>query len=171
MTEKLERVGLKQSKFDPCLFIGPDVICVIYVDDLIFWSQDLANIDRVALELCKLGVALEQEDDPTGFLGVEFEHDKSTSLIEMKQTGLIKRVIEALGLDDGYAKGKYTPAEAKPLVKDEDGEAANGGFSYASVVGMLLYLSGHTCPDITYAVNCCAWYMFAPRHSHEVALK
>ncbi len=58
-------------------------------------------------------------------------------------------MIEALGLDDGYAKGKYTPAEAKPLVKDEDGEAVNGGFSYASVVGMLLYLSGHTRPDIT----------------------
>jgi hypothetical protein len=58
-------------------------------------------------------------------------------------------VIEALGLDDGYTKGKYTTAKAKPLVKDEDGEAANGGFSYASVVGMLLYLSGHTRPDIT----------------------
>jgi len=62
-------------------------------------------------------------------------------------------VIEALGLDDGYAKGKCTPAEAKPLVKDEDREAANGVFSYASVVGMLLYLSGHTCPNIAYAVN------------------
>jgi hypothetical protein len=47
----------------------------------------------------------------------------------MKQTGLIKRVIEALGLDDGYAKGKYTPAETKPLVKDADGEEAYGGFS------------------------------------------
>ncbi len=62
-------------------------------------------------------------------------------------------MIEALGLDNGYAKGKCTPAEAMLLVKDEDGEAANGGFSYASVVGMLLYLSGHTHPDITYAVN------------------
>ncbi len=36
---------------------------------------------------------------------------------------------------------------------------------------MLLYLSGHTRPDITYAVNCCARYMFCPKHSHELALK
>ena len=172
MTEKLEKVGLKQSKFDPCLFIGTDVICVVYVDDLIFWSRDEAKIDKVGLELCKLGVALEQEEDAAGFLGVEFAVDKSTGLKEMKQTGLIKRVINALGLDDGYAKGKHTPAEAnKPLVKDADGVAGNGGFSYASVVGMLLYLSGHTRPDITYAVNCCARYMFAPKHSHELALK
>ena len=172
MTEKLEKVGLKQSKFDPCLFIGTHVICVVYVDDLIFWSRDEAKIDKVGLELCKLGVALEQEEDAAGFLGVEFAVDKSTGLKEMKQTGLIKRVISALGLDDGYATGKHTPAEAnKPLVKDEDGVAANGGFSYASVVGMLLYLSGHTRPDITYAVNCCARYMFSPKHSHELALK
>ncbi len=51
-------------------------------------------------------------------------------------------------MDDGYAKGKYTPAEAKHLVKDEDGEEAHGGFSYSSIIGMLLYLSGHTWPGI-----------------------
>jgi hypothetical protein len=62
-------------------------------------------------------------------------------------------------------------AETKPLVKDEDGVAAVEGFSYSSVVGMLLYLSGHTRPDITYVINCCARYMFCPKHSHELALK
>ena len=43
--------------------------------------------------------------------------------------------------------------------------------AYSSVMGMLLYLSRHTCPDITFAVNCCARYMFCPKHSHELALK
>jgi hypothetical protein len=36
---------------------------------------------------------------------------------------------------------------------------------------MLLYLSGHTRPDITLAVNCCARYMCCPKHLHELALK
>ena len=162
ITKKLESCGLKQSKFDPCLFIGPDVMCVVYVDNLIFWSCNVANINRVVMELCKLGVALEQEDDAAEFLGVKMERNSNTGLLEMKQTGLIERVVEALGLDDGYARGKHTPAETKPLVKDEDGVAAANGFSYSSVVGMLLYLSGHTRPDITYAINCCARYMFCP---------
>jgi len=126
----------------------------------------VTNIDRVAMELCKLGVALEQEDDAAAFLGVKFDRDSETGMLEMKQTGLINRFIEALGLDDGYACGKHTPAKTKPLVKDGDGVAAVEGFSYRSVVGMLLYLSGHTQPDITYAVNCCARYMFCPKHSH-----
>ncbi len=104
----------------------------------------MANIDRVVMELCKLGVALEEEDDATGFLGVRMERNSNTGLLEMKQTGLIERVVETLGLDDEYARGKHTPAETKPLVKDEAGVAAAEGFSYSSVVGMLLYLSGHT---------------------------
>ncbi len=142
ITVKLEQCGLEQSKFDPCLFIGPEVICVVYVDDLIFWSKDVPLINGVAMQLRELGVDLEQEDDAAGFLGVTLDRDGPSGLLEMKQTGLIKRVIEALGLDDGYAKGKHTPAESKPLVKDADGEGAHGGFSYSSVVGMLLYLSG-----------------------------
>ena len=91
--------------------------------------------------------------------------------MEMKQTVLIDQVIETLGLDLGTTSGKFTPAEAKPLVKDADGEPALGEFSYSSIVGMLLYLAGHTRPDIAYAVNCCARYMFCPKRSHELALK
>jgi hypothetical protein len=103
ITKKLEKCGLKQSKFNPCLFVGPNVMCIVYVDDLIFWSCDVANIDKVAMELCKLGVALEQEDDAAGFLGVKMKCDSTTGLLKMKQTGLIKRVVEALGVDNGYA--------------------------------------------------------------------
>ncbi len=66
ITKKLKLCGLKQSKFDPCLFIGPDVMCIVYLNDLIFWSCDITNIDRLAMELCKLGVALEQEDGAAG---------------------------------------------------------------------------------------------------------
>jgi hypothetical protein len=71
ITEKLETCGLEQSKFDPCLFVGTKVICVVYVDDLIFWSKDtLLAINDSAMQLRELCVDLEQEDDATGFLGV-----------------------------------------------------------------------------------------------------
>jgi hypothetical protein len=99
------------------------------------------------------------------------ERDPVTGLLEMKQEGLIARVIEAMGLDAGMINPKWTPAEAAPLIKDSEGAPATGAFSYSSVVGMLLYLSGHTRPDIAYAVNCAARYMFCPKKSHEEALK
>ena len=96
--------------------------------------------------------------------------DNATGLMEMKQVSLIDRVIKTLGLDDGMAKSKFTPFESKPLVNGAYGSAPCGNFSYSSVVGMLLYLSVHICPDISYAVNCCAGYIFFPKHLHGTAL-
>ncbi len=169
ITKKLEACGLEQSKFDPCLFVGTQVICVVYVDDLIFWSMGTLAINDYAMQLRELGVDLTQEDDAAGFLGVTLEREPETSLLKMKQTGLIKRIIEALGLDDG-AKGKFTPSESKPLVKDINGDLANGAFSYSSEVSMLLYLSGQTHPDITFAVNCCACYRLVWATAKTVAM-
>ncbi len=95
-------------------------MCIVYVDDLIFWKRDEDDIHDLVMQLRDSGVDLDQEDDAAGFLGVTLEHDESTRLMEMKQTGLNYCIIEALGLDHGMVKGKYTPSEAKPLVKDED---------------------------------------------------
>jgi hypothetical protein len=99
------------------------------------------------------------------------ERDPDTGLLEMKQEGLTLNIIVAMGLDVGTVTPKWTPAEAAPLVKDAEGAPATGALSYSSVVGLLLYLSGHTRPDIAYAVNCAARYMFCPKKSHEEALK
>ena len=87
----------------------------------------------------------------------------------MRQTGLIDRIIDAMGLND--ANIKSTPAKQGTLPKDIDGGDCNEGFNYASIVGMLLYLEGHTRPDISFAVSQCARYTFNPRRSHEEALK
>ena len=161
---------MQPSRMDPCLFVGPKVLAVAYVDDILFWAKDEKDINDLAILLREQGLLLEQEDDAAGFLGVRLSYTPDGK-IEMKQTGLIDRVIETLGLDTKMAKSKHTPAEQKPLTRDETGEPWLGDFSYASVVGMLLYLSGHTRPDIAYAVNCCARYMFCPCKSHEIALK
>ena len=113
---------------------------------------------------------LEQEDYPAGFLCVRSDCNESV-LLKMKQEGLIDHVIEALGLDVGTVNGKVTPAKAKLLIKDTDGEVAHDDFSYSSVVETMLYLSGHSRRNIAYAVNCDRHHMFCPRHSHELTLK
>ncbi len=38
-----------------------DVICVVYVDDLIFWSWEVPQINQVAMKLRDLGVDLENK--------------------------------------------------------------------------------------------------------------
>ena len=64
------------------------------------------------------------------------------------------------------SKGKFTPSEAKPLVKDESGEPTSGMLSYSKVMGMILYLSRHNSPYVYLAMN-----LFIPKRSHKLALK
>ena len=72
------------------------------------------------MKLREQGVNLELEDDTAGFLGVTLGCDETTGMMDMKQVGIIDRIIETLGLDDGMAKEKFTPAESITLVKDTD---------------------------------------------------
>ena len=141
-----------------------------FVDDILFWSSDVAYINKLGSKLRAQDLLLEQEDDAAGFLWVQMTQTEE-GLLEMKQTGLIDWIIDAFGLDSKLSTNKWMPAEAKLLTRDEDSKQCQGLFSYASVVGMMLYLAGHTRPDIAYAVDCCTWYMFAQKLVHDVALK
>ena len=143
----------------------------MYVDDILMWSTDVDNIYALGESLRELGVELEEEGDAAGFLGVKLTRVEGTKQLVMTQEGLITRILEALGLDNGTATPKNTPCIKAPLSKDVNGDPVTGAFNYPSVVGMLLYLAGHSRPDISYAVSCAARFCFAPRHSHEVGVK
>eukprot|EP00804_Cyclotella_cryptica_P024840 CCRYP_001779-RA/>CCRYP_001779-RA protein AED:0.06 eAED:0.06 QI:0/0/0/1/0/0/3/0/1231 len=107
-----------------------------------------------------------------GFLGVDVKSLGSTSAprLHLTQVGLAKRIVDALGLCSSFSTAISTPAEISPLPKDLSGIPARGTFNYAAVVGMLLYLCGHTRPDIAFAVHQCAPYTFCPTCRHELAL-
>ena len=85
----------------------------------------------------------------------------------LTQSGLIERILKALKIDDLPAV--RTPAD-QVLGKDELGEPANCTFNYASVIGMLWYLYGHSRPDLGFAVSQAARFAFQPKRSHELAL-
>ena len=87
----------------------------------------------------------------------------------MTQQGLIDRIIDVLYLQDDNTKD--TPENVGTLPKGEESDCGNASFNYASVLGILSYLQGHSRPDITFAVNQCARYTFAPKYLHEEAMK
>jgi hypothetical protein len=168
----LENNNVKQSELDPCLFIGKNVIVVVYVDDLLLFSKDDAEFDRLIASIKASNVAIRREGTAEGFLGVDIKREDtaSGSQITLLQIGLTQRIISALGLSSSLSTKIDTPAEVGALPKDADGLPALGNFSYPSVIGMLLYLTGHSRPDISFAVHQCARYTFKPTRRHEAAL-
>lgn len=151
------------------MFISDKCICLVYVDDTLFYAPKEEYIDEAIEKLKQQGVQVEIEDSVAGFLGVHIDRDDREGTIKLTQEGLAKRVCDAL--DSQHQPIKHTPAKKEPLSKDEQGDPPDGTYSYPSVVGMLLYLSGHSRPDIQYAVSQCARFLHAPKRSHETALE
>ncbi|GAX26628.1 hypothetical protein FisN_UnNu100, partial [Fistulifera solaris] len=149
LKDTLEKHGFKQLvDIDACLFVHEKIICLTYVDDCLWFSLDEKCMDDMIDTIDKVLTLTVESKDVSAFLGIQFTRRGDT--IELTQKGLIKRVIEATDMAD--CNSCDTPAENKPLGKDLAGAAFAESWNYASVVGMLLYLSSNSRPDIAFAV-------------------
>jgi hypothetical protein len=166
---KLEELGFRQSVADPCLFISPTVICLVYVDDALLVYRDHNAVDDLTTRMLQIGMLFEVESDVAGYLGVSIDR-RTDGTIVMRQEGLAKRIVEALFLDDKTVTSVRTPAvDFLPI--DTEGEHPLGLYNYASVVGMLNYLQGHSRIDIGFAVSQVTRFVHSPQRSHELSLK
>ncbi len=50
LTKAMLAVGMHISKLDPCFFVGDQVMAVTFVDDILFWSMDQANINKIGVK-------------------------------------------------------------------------------------------------------------------------
>ena len=171
LKEGLEKLNFVPSESDPCLFINKEKSCMIltYIDDQVALAKDPAVIDEVLNDLKEMGHILTVEDgtDFFDYLGIHVtQHD---DMIEMTQHGLINKVLNYTGLAE--ATPKDTPAALEPVGTDPNGKPFQEDWNYAAAVGMLLYLSSNTRPDIQFAVHSAARFTHNPKHSHAQAVK
>jgi hypothetical protein len=161
--------GLTQSTIDPCFLASPHLMVVCFVDDLGVSGKNKSVIDDFVVKFRSMGFELEVEGSFEQYLGIKFERNSRDGTIELTQKGLINKIIAATGLEG--CKPNLTPASQLPLGKDEDGDSMSESWMYASVIGMLLYLSTNTRPDISFAVSQVGRFCSNPKQSHATAVK
>ena len=171
------KLGFEPTAADPCLFIHKEhqIMVLNYCDDQLWISPDNALIEEYVTKLqdLKYDLTLEPRGDTFGagslfgFLGISFNRRGST--IELTQTGLINKVITYTGMDE--ATTRDTPAVTAPLGSDKDREPFVEEWSYPACVGMLLYISSNTRPDIQFAVHQVCRFSHDPKDSHGQAVK
>ena len=105
------------------------------------------------------------------FLGIDIK-TLDNGEFQFCQTGSIRKVLEATGMEHCNWLPTPTKVEA-PLGTDANGSESNIDWpnSYASVIGMMLYLASNTRPDISFAVHQCARFTHNTNVSHETAVK
>jgi hypothetical protein len=165
----LKEMGFSQSTQDQCLLYKRDILIIVYVDDVGVAAPTSVLIDEFVSELKNRGFELTREGSFSEFLGIKLEEDSEAGTITLTQKGLIKKVIAAAGLEQ--CNPNRVPAAASALGIDPDGEPYKESWNYPSIVGMLLYLSTNTRPDISFAVSQVARFNHNPKQSHAKAVK
>ncbi|MGH7954829.1 MAG: reverse transcriptase domain-containing protein, partial [Gloeomargaritales cyanobacterium] len=96
LSRGLTKRGFKQSKIDPCLFFHGKMICLIYVDDCLFFARKESDIHSMIKDL-RAEFDLVVEDDVSTYLGIKIK-SLEDGRIEMSQPYLIERILDATGM-------------------------------------------------------------------------
>ena len=164
----VDKLKFVPCELDPCFLFRADCIMIVYCDDVGIAAKDLATIEKVVEDLRAEDLELTVEGTFEDYLSVKYTRfDDGT--INMTQSGLIEKVLGAAGMSN--CKPCKTPANVNALATDPDGEPIDEDWNYRSIIGMLIYLSTNTRPDITFAVSQVARYGNDPKQSHARAVK
>ena len=145
-----------------------------YIDDTILAGPDTKTLEEV---IKSLGISEEEtchtfelrdEGEVGDFLCIKIAKTGSKKFT-ITQTGLITKILKKSNIES--CNNAKTPAALTPLATDVDGDLFNESWDYTTVVGMLIYLSKNSRPDITYTVNQCDRFTHNPKGSHAIGVK
>ncbi|KAK7575583.1 hypothetical protein V9T40_011869 [Parthenolecanium corni] len=144
-----ESVGLKSDDKDPCLFTWREgskfITLLLYVDDMLL-------------------------TEPKEFLGVEIVRDRKNRVMFLHQKTYAGKILKRFGMSEckivstpmvtrqvrnrklkDFMEGKSSGSSSEQVLIQQTNKQKL--FPYREAVGSLLYLTGATRPDISYAVN------------------
>jgi hypothetical protein len=152
-----------QSKQDNCLYINNsnEEVCylIIHVDDMLMVSKDSDLINRLASQISKI-FELKSLGDAKQFIGINIDR-QSTGNFAINQSTYIDKIAESFDLQD--SKGSPFPIDPGYFkLNDENFLETNN--EYRKIIGMLLYVSTNTRPDIAAAVGILAQKVAKPRY-------
>lgn len=150
LKECLEKVGFEQSDADDCFFkkIEGKHVCfvVVHVDDMLFAASNMKIIENIFQSLSS-DFTLKDLGPVKQFLGVDIY--ESNGLYGINQSTYISKIAKELELEN--AKPQKYPLQPG-YFKLECNEPLPDNTKYRKVIGMLLYVSTNSRPDISLSV-------------------
>jgi len=160
LIEVLKNVGFVENKSDPCLFSkwedGEVILIGIYVDDCLVIGKE-NHISMLITDLKNGGFNLKVTQNLTDYLSCRVLENQSHNEILILQPHLINNLRDKFGhevLEKGTYKTPGTP-RFKVVRSDENFELIDDNLQkrFRSGVGMLLYLTKYSRPDLCNVVR------------------
>jgi hypothetical protein len=182
LDEHLRKNKYMPTKADPCVYVkrGQDdqVECylAVWVDDIfVFGTPEPSS---KAKEILKQEFEIKDLGPAKWLLGLELIRDRVNRTATLSQTKYIDNMLAEFGMTDCKPKDTPLTPGADPLLSAQEGEvvtpqekALMEKIPYRKAIGVLMYLSTTTRPDISAAVSQLSKFVDNPVMRHWVALK
>jgi transposase InsO family protein len=175
----LSILGFTALASDHCIYMARDdqlvTFIVLYVDDLLLISNSLTQLTDVKRNLSK---SFEMTDlgEVQYILGLQITRDRAARTLSLSQAEYTRRVVERYGMNN--SKHFPTPLATGALLTTKDCPAVIpptptllSGYTYASIVGALMYAMLGTRPDLAFAVGSLSRFNNNPGAVHWTHLK
>ena len=141
LDERLGEIGFKPSKMDPCLYFRGCIALLVYINDCIMFSPNLAELGKVVTEMRTSSKKFRVKDlgNVKDFLGIQVT-TRNDKTITLNQPQLIDSVLKDMKFQNNM-KEKDTPALSSVILqKDTQGKPFNNDFHCRRVIGKLNFL-------------------------------
>ncbi|CAI5739954.1 unnamed protein product [Peronospora farinosa] len=157
---------------EPCLYYCQDtdgtiVLVLVYVDDILCATNNEAvKVDLFGKLALQYGI--KDQGELTEYLGVEVQ--SSQDAMKISQRKYSREILQKFHFEQAHAVG--TPLETKQnLMCAEEKDDIDKTFDYRGAVGMLMYLTTCSRPDLAYAVGQLSRFVANPTKHHVGCVK
>lgn len=161
LNESLLNLGCKQCNEDECLFIfssnGDKVYLLVHVDDILAATNSLKALEKLMSAVNK-SFEIKDLGEARNYLGISLSRNKE-GFFELCQCNYIEKILDITGLSE--AKESRIPMDTG--YHKLNGKQLESNHEYRKIVGMLLYLSVNSRPDIAAAVGILCQKVSSPR--------
>jgi len=160
--------GLHRSNEDPSLYISKDLILLIFVDDIVFFAQDMKRIEEAKAWLTREFKMVDLGDLKL-FLGMQITRNRPQRTLLIDQERYVQKVLERCQMES--CNGCIIPMDTKLSLSKPDQEKVAGIQEYQSLVGSIMYAMLGTRPDLAYAISTLSKFNSCPAEEHHAAAK
>jgi hypothetical protein len=158
----LKKIDLRPSMADPALWLGNDVIVLLYVDDALIASRNRETVERAKQKLSEY-FKLRNLKEARAFLSLSIERDRKKGLLKVHQGNYVEELLNRFKMEDCVPRS-VPLTSGRVIVKK--GKTLGHEVPFGSLVGASMYLATCTRPDIAYVVGQLSRYMAAPTVEH-----
>ena len=177
LSSKLEELGLRKNRADPCIFMGEKLLVMTYVDDLLIVGEKQEQESFLAKLSAQFPLKHQTKLDaktPLTFLGKLVEYNAQEHSISLHlPTAYYLKLFKLYGME--HAKPSSTTGDKLGLSEDP-GDPINQPLDparhklYRTAVGKLLWATPVR-PDISFAVKELSRSLQSPTQQNEKQLK